>query len=37
MEFKVVVKHSTKKNKDYKCLVLVLDKKEYFVTFLEWV
>lgn len=37
MEFKVVVKHSTKKDKDYKCLVLIQDKKEYFIAFLEWV
>lgn len=37
MEFKVVVKHSDKKQRDYKCLVLIQDKKEYFISFLEWV
>lgn len=37
MEFRIQVKHSDKKDKDYKALFLLVDKKEYFIKFLEWV
>ena len=37
MEFKVLKKHSEKKDKDYIALFLVYEKKEYFISFLQWV
>lgn len=36
MEFKVIQKHSDKKNKDYLACYLIYNKKEYFVCFIEW-
>lgn len=36
-EFKVLEKHSDKKNKDYKALYFVCENKEYFITFMYWV
>lgn len=36
-EFKVLTKHSDKKNKDYLALYFVCEDKEYFITFMRWV
>ena len=36
-DFKVLTKHSEKKNKDYLALYLVFEGVEYFITFLKWV
>lgn len=37
MEFKVLEKERKKDQKKYRALFLIIDKKEYFISFLEWV
>lgn len=36
-DFKIETRYSDKKQRHYECLVLIYNKKSYFISFLRWV